>query len=158
MPRLLKLTTFALVIFVGVWLAFSGVYSFCVTEIGGTYVTTLEECFFVPNIGGWIGRVWYAGIAVVGGFLVWVGALSLLSAMRLGKPCACFSGRIYRHCCFRRERGLLLVGGMTAVVLLITRALDIPLPQRVGILAAAALAFWLVSRRYSHRCSENRKL
>ena len=156
MPRLLKLSALTLFVLVGAWLAISGVYSFCATRIGGMYVTTMDDCFFIPDIGGWIGRVWHAGIAMFGLVLGWRGAGSLFAAMRLGQPCACASGRKYRDCCFRRERGILVIGILTAIALLIFRALDDSLAPMIGILVSAVSACWLVGYHYRRRQNAKR--
>lgn len=148
MPRLLKITMLAVVILLGLWLAISGIYSICRTTIGGMWVTTEENCFFIPDIGGWIGRVWQSGVAIGGAFLVWICARSLFAAMKLDRQCACFSGRIYGLCCFRRERAYLMIGVLTVVAMFATYALDLSLGPGVGILISAVLAFWLASRRY----------
>jgi len=149
MLRLLKIAMLALVILLGLWLAASGVYSICRTTIGGMYVDTEENGFFIPDIGGWIGRIWQSGIAIAGVFLVWIGAHSLFAAMTLDRPCACSSGRIYRQCCFRRERAFLIIGVLTLGAMFTTYALDLSLGPDVGILLSAGLVFWLVSRRHS---------
>src|SRR5437879_8203019 len=147
MLRLPKITMLALVILLGLWLSASGIYSICRTTIGGVYVTTEENCFFIPDIGGWIGRVWLSGVAITGAFLVWIGTRSLFAAMKLDQPCACSSGRIYRHCCFRRERAFLVIGVLTVGAMFTTYALDLSIGPYVGILLSASLVFWLVSRR-----------
>jgi hypothetical protein len=148
MPRLLKITMLAFVILLGLWLAASGVYSICRTTIGGAYVTTETNCFFIPDIGGWIGRVWQSGVAIAGAILVWIGTRSLFAAMTLDQPCACSTGRIYRQCCFRRERAFLVIGVLTVGAMFTTYALDLSLGPYVGILLSAGLVFWLVSRRF----------
>ena len=149
MPRLVKIATLALIILLGLWLAASGVYSIWRTTIGGTYVTTEENCFFIPDIGGWIGRVWQSGVTTVGAFLVWIGARSLFAAMKFDQPCACSSSRNYRQCCFRRERAFLVIGVLTVGAIFATYALELSLGPYVGILLSAGLVFWLVSRRFS---------
>jgi hypothetical protein len=149
MLRLPKITMLALVILLGLWLSASGIYSICRTTIGGVYVTTEENCFFIPDIGGWIGRVWQSGVTIAGAFLVWIGARSLFAAMTLDQPCACSSDRNYRHCCFRRERAFLVIGVLTVVAMFTTYALGLSLGPCVGILLSAGLVFWLVSRRFS---------
>src|SRR5262245_27011228 len=64
--RLVIMVLAALVILIGLWLVISGVLSFVATKIGGMWVMTTERCFFVPDIGGWIGRIWQAGVATAG--------------------------------------------------------------------------------------------
>lgn len=72
MARLLKLSALTFLFLFGAWLAISGVYSFCVTPVGGMDVTTVDNCFFIPDIGGWLGRVWHAGVTIFGLVLGWM--------------------------------------------------------------------------------------
>lgn len=148
MPRYLTRSLLTLLILLGGWLSSSGVYSFCTARVGGMYVTTLDGCYFIPDINGWIARVLHAGIAISGLVLGWTGAAALFATMKLGQHCACGSGRNYRHCCFRRERGFLFVSVMTAITLFIFRALDGSIAPILAILVSAVLAFWLVGRHY----------
>jgi hypothetical protein len=127
-----------------------------VTRIGGMYVTTMDDCFFIPDIGGWLGRVWHAGVAIVGLVLGWMGGGLLFATMRLYQPCACSSGRKYRDCCFRRERGFLVIGILTAIALLIFRALDGSPAPMIGILVCSVLACWLLGYHYRRQPNAKR--
>jgi hypothetical protein len=158
MPRLLKLSGLTFLVLIGAWLVISGVYSLCASRIGGMYVFDLEDgCFFIPDIGGWLGRFWYAGITSFGLFLGWRSAKALFATMRLSRSCDCSSGRAYRYCCFRRERAFLFVGVLATVVLFSFRAMDGSLGPTIGIVVSAALALWLVGHHYRRRPTVNRR-
>ena len=148
MPRTLKIMVLALVILVGLRLAISGLYNCCATTIGGMYVTTMDDCFFLPDFAGRIRQVWQTGIAISGVLLIWIGSRLLADAMMQDQPCHCFSGRSYRRCCFRRERANLVIGVLTAGAVVGIHRLDSSVVSDIWILFAAAPAFWLVSRRY----------
>src|SRR5580700_359961 len=104
----------ALVILVGLRLAISGLYNCCATTIGGMYVTTMDNCLFIPDFAGRVRQVWQMGVAIGGVLLIWIGSRLLAGAMKQGQPCPCFSGWNYRQCCFGRERAKLVIGVLTA--------------------------------------------
>ena len=148
MSRLAKIVLPALLVLMGIWLAISGLLSFSATKIGGMWLTTTEKCFFVPDIGGWIGRIWQAGVAISGVILFWFGAGWLFVVMKPDQACACLSGQNYRQCCLRRERAYLIVGSLTVCMLAGAWMLESSYEPSIGIMAATVLAFWLVRHHY----------
>jgi hypothetical protein len=65
---------------------------------------------------------------------------------KLGEPCGCHSGRSYRSCCLRLETAYFVISAAAALALFGTY--DAGLIVVIPIIVVAALAGWLVSRRY----------
>ena len=158
MTRLLKISVLALLILLGAWLVISGIYSFCKIEIGGMWLTSSESCFFIPDVGGWIGRVWQVVVALAGLILVLRAICALAATMELGQPCGCSTGRSYGNCCFRRDRAYLVIIFTAAIAMFSLYAFDISLVPCIGIVVSACLTFWIVSRHYRRVDQPTRKI
>ena len=73
---------------------------------------------------------------------------------KMAEKCGCRSGMPYRECCFRKERGFLIIGTIAAVALF--GSYDVGLAAFIPVLVLSALAGWLASRHYT-RQAERRK-
>jgi hypothetical protein len=78
MTRSIKIAIFASLLLGGISLAAYGANAFFTTDTGGSWITTMEDCTFYPDIRAYIHKGWCAVVTVFALCVTYRSSLSLI--------------------------------------------------------------------------------